>query len=155
PDPQRPLAPERLPHYDALRLFIERAQAVRPDFTVTNETAPVIAEICARLDGLPLAIELAAARSRLFPPRALLSRLDRRLALLTGGARDLPARHQTLRDTIAWSYDMLNVAEQTLLARLGVFTGGWTLEAAEQVCGDWIGVEQPALAVWLPAGDIA
>jgi len=154
PDPRQPTTPDRVPQYAALRLFIERAHAVRPDFVVTNETAPVLAEICARLDGVPLAIELAAARSRLFPPRALLQRLDRSLSVLTGGAQDRPARHQTLRDTIAWSYDLLDIAEQTLFTRLGVFAGGWTLEAAEQVCGD-ADTPDPLLAVSLPHDDIA
>jgi predicted ATPase/class 3 adenylate cyclase/DNA-binding XRE family transcriptional regulator len=123
-----------LTQYDAVRLFIECAQAVKPDFLVTNTNAPAVAEICYRLDGLPLAIELAAARIKLFPPQALLSRLEHRLALLTGGARDLPARHQTIRGAIDWSYNLLSAAEQTLFARLGVFVGGCTLEAAEAVC---------------------
>jgi predicted ATPase/class 3 adenylate cyclase len=125
---------ERLTQYDAVRLFIERAQAVKADFAVTNENAPAVAEICYRLDGLPLAIELAAARVKLFPPQALLSRLANRLKFLTGGARDLPARQQTIRNTIDWSYELLDEAEKTLFARLGVFVGGWTLEAAEAVC---------------------
>jgi predicted ATPase len=136
PDLKRLPPIERLTQYEAVRLFIERAQAVRPDFAVTAENAPAIAEVCARLDGLPLAIELAAARSKLFPPRAMLARLDRRLALLTGGPRDLPARQQTLRDAIAWSYDLLDAAEQAIFARLGVFVGGCTLAAAEAVVGD-------------------
>ncbi|MCW5853149.1 MAG: hypothetical protein KIT87_23985, partial [Anaerolineae bacterium] len=129
----------RLTQYAAVRLFIERARAVKPDFSVTNDNAPAVAEICHRLDGLPLAIELAAARSRIFTPQALLARLTsakHRLSLLTGGARDLPARQQTIRDAIAWSYDLLDVREQTLFARLAVFSGGFTLEAAEAVCGD-------------------
>jgi predicted ATPase/class 3 adenylate cyclase len=136
PDPRRLPPIDRLSQYSAVRLFIERAQDVVPDFAVTNETAPAVAEICARLDGLPLAIELAAARTRLLPPAALLGRLDRRLALLTGGARDLPARQQTLRGAIAWSYDLLAPQEQTLFQRLSVFAGGCTLEAAEAVCGE-------------------
>src|SRR5262249_28874511 len=94
-----------------------------------------IAEICRRLDGLPLAIELAAARTRLLPPAAMLPRLDRRLPLLTGGARDLPRRQQTLRDAIAWTHDLLPPHEPTLFRRLSVFAGGFTLEAAEAVCG--------------------
>jgi tetratricopeptide (TPR) repeat protein len=123
--------------YAAVQLFIARAQEARPDFVVTNTNAPAVAEICYRLDGLPLAIELAAARVKLFPPEALLARLSNRLALLTGGPRDLPARQQTLRNTIDWSYNLLNEEEQTLFRRLGVFVGGCTLEAAEAICGGW------------------
>src|SRR5215216_5717150 len=119
---------------EAATLFIERAQAVNPSFAATDANAPVLAEICRRLDGLPLAIELAAARSSILSPQALLSRLERRLQLLIGGARDLPARQQTLRATIDWSYDLLDVTEQSLFARLAVFAGGCTLEAAEVVC---------------------
>ena len=117
-----------------MALFIQRALAVKPDFTVTNENAPVVAEICVRLDGLPLAIELAAARIRLLTPQAMLARLESRLKLLTGGARDIPTRQQTLRDTIAWSYDLLDEGERALFRRLAVFVGGCTLEAAEAVC---------------------
>jgi predicted ATPase/class 3 adenylate cyclase len=124
----------RLTQYEAVRLFIERAQAVRADFAVTNENAPAVAEICHRLDGLPLAIELAAARVKLFPPMALLARLSSRLAILTGGPADLPARQQTLRNTIDWSYQLLDAGEKALFARLGVFVGGWNLAAAEAVC---------------------
>lgn len=124
---------EQLTQYEAVRLFIERAQAVRPDFAVTNENAPAVAEICARLDGLPLAIELAASRIRLFTPLALLDRLGSRLLLLKGGARDLPARQQTLRDTIGWSYELLDTAEQRLFALLAVFPGGCTFESLEAV----------------------
>ncbi|MCG8349865.1 MAG: tetratricopeptide repeat protein [Chloroflexales bacterium] len=122
--------------YPAMQLFIDRACAAYPTFPVTADTIPLLAEICHRLDGLPLAIELAAARCKLFTPQALLARLSNRLHLLTGGSRDRPARHQTLRHTLDWSYDLLNAAEQTLLARLAVFAGGWTLEASEAVCGD-------------------
>ncbi|MDQ5852092.1 MAG: tetratricopeptide repeat protein, partial [Chloroflexota bacterium] len=134
PDPKRLPELASLSQYEAVALFIERAQAVKPDFQVTNTNAPAVAEICARLDGLPLAIELAAARSKLLPPQAMLARLSRRLKLLIGGARDLPARQQTLRRTIDWSYSLLEAPEQTLFARLAVFVGGRTLEAIEAVC---------------------
>jgi predicted ATPase len=127
---------EELSQYAAVALFRERAFDARADFQLTNANAAVVAEICARLDGLPLAIELAAARSKLFAPEVLLARLSSRLALLTGGAHDLPVRQQTIRNTIAWSYDLLSEAEQTLLRRLGVFVGGCTLEAAEAICAD-------------------
>jgi predicted ATPase len=123
---------EQLTQYEAVRLFIERVLAVKPDFQVTNENAPAVAEICFRLDGLPLAIELAAARSRLFSPQALLERVGGRLQLLRGGARDLPVRQQTLRDTIDWSYELLDAGEQRLFALLSVFAG-CTLEAVEAV----------------------
>ncbi len=134
PDPKHLPPVERLSQYEAVRLFIERAQAARADFVITNENAPAVAEICARLDGLPLAIELAAARIRLLPPQALLQRLSSRLKLLTGGGRNLPARQQTLRGAIDWSYSLLAPAEQALFARLAVFVGGCTLEAIEAVC---------------------
>src|SRR5215470_15908010 len=125
-----------LSHYSAVALFLQRAQAVKPDFQLTQATARAIAEICVRLDGLPLAIELAAARMKLFPPQALLARLDQRLSVLTGTSRDVPARQQTLRNTIAWSYNLLDAAEQRLFRRLSVFVGGCTLEAIEAVCAD-------------------
>src|SRR6185295_18023007 len=124
---------ETLSQYAAVQLFIARAQDVKPDFAVTNQNAPAVAEICARLDGLPLAIELAAARVKLFAPEALLARLDNRLKLLTGGARDRPARQQTIRGTIDWSYQLLDEGEQTLFTRLGVFVGGCTPDAAEAI----------------------
>ena len=113
-----------LSQYAAVALFIERAQAVKPDFQVTNTNAPAVAEICTRLDGLPLAIELAAARVKLFPPQALLARLGQRLPLLTRSARDVPARQQTLRKTIQWSYDLLTTHEQCMFRRLSIFIGG-------------------------------
>jgi tetratricopeptide (TPR) repeat protein len=119
--------------YEAVRLFIARAQAVKPDFTVTMANAPAVAEICFRLDGLPLAIELAAALVKMLPPQALLKRLEQRLPLLTGGARTLPARQQTMRNAIAWGHDLLAPDEQTLFRRLAVFPGGCTIEAAEAV----------------------
>jgi predicted ATPase/DNA-binding XRE family transcriptional regulator len=117
--------------YAAVRLFVERARAAKADFVVTAENVSAVAEICRRLDGLPLAIELAAARIKLFAPEVLLARLAEPLAFLTGGPRDLPARQQTLRNTITWSYDLLDEGEQALFRRLGVFVGGCTLEAAE------------------------
>ncbi|MFI5255347.1 MAG: adenylate/guanylate cyclase domain-containing protein [Candidatus Limnocylindrales bacterium] len=120
--------------YDAVALFIARAQAVRPDFAASNENAPAIAQICSRLDGLPLAIELAAARVKLFEPEAILARLSKSLGFLTGGSRDVPARQQTLRGAIAWSHDLLAVPERTLFRRLAVFVGGWSFAAAEAVC---------------------
>src|SRR5262249_25335846 len=130
---QRP-AVEQLTQYEAVQLFIGRAQIVKSDFRLTNANASAVAEICERLDGLPLAIELAAARIRLLPPQPLLERLGSRLALLTNGARDLPERQQALRRTIDWSYDLLDPSEQQLFRRLAVFVGGHTLEAVEMVC---------------------
>jgi predicted ATPase/class 3 adenylate cyclase len=127
---------ERLSEFEAVTLFAERAASVDPSFAVTDENASAVAEICARLDGLPLAIELAASRVKLLSPSAMLERLDQRLALLTGGAQDLPARQRTLRQAIGWSYDLLNRDEQTLFSRLATFIGGWTIEAAEAVAGE-------------------
>jgi predicted ATPase len=124
----------RLSQFAAVELFIQRALATRPDFAVTNETAPAVAEICSRLDGLPLAIELAAARTRLLSPGALLGRLEYRMQTLRGGVRDLPPRQQTLRATIDWSYQLLPERARLLFERLSVFSGGWTLEAAAAVC---------------------
>jgi len=124
-----------LSQYEGVRLFIERAVAVKPDFEATNDNAPAIAGICERVDGLPLAIELAAARTKLFSPQALLSRLDKSLSALGTGARDLPRRQQTLQGAIAWSYDLLKAPERRLLARLAVFARGGNLEQVEEVCG--------------------
>ncbi len=122
---------DQIEHVGAVALFVQRAQMVTPDFCLTSDTAQTVLEICRRLDGLPLAIELAAARVRHMSPIALLERLEQRLPLLTGGSRDLPARQQTVRDTIAWSYNLLNDDEQHLYRSLAVFAGGWTLEEAE------------------------
>ena len=145
PDPLRLPSVDELRRYPAVALFEQRVRDVKPDFLVSEETATAVAEICLRLDGLPLAIELAAARTRLLPPRALLERLASAsgqaggatgrssLHLLTGGARDLPARQQTLRRTIGWSYDLLNARDQAIFRRSAVFVGGFTLDAAEAV----------------------
>jgi predicted ATPase/DNA-binding winged helix-turn-helix (wHTH) protein len=124
----------QLPENSAVELFVQRASAVWPDFAITSENAAAIHEICARLDGLPLAIELAAARTRLLSPSDMLDRLQGRLQLLTGGPLDLPERQQTLRKTIDWSHDLLNQAERRLFLRLSIFVGGCTLEAAEAAC---------------------
>ncbi len=134
PDPKALLPLDVLSRLPAIALFVERAQAVKHDFALTNENAPAVAAVCARLDGLPLAIELAAARIKLLSPSAMLARLESCLHLLTGGARDLPTRQQTLRGTVDWSYSLLNPAEQTLFRRLSVFFGGCTLEAVEAIC---------------------
>ncbi|HSB65811.1 MAG TPA: DUF4062 domain-containing protein [Anaerolineales bacterium] len=134
PSPQKFTNLGGLSQYDAVELFIQRAIAVRPGFSVSNANAPAIAEICYRLDGLPLAIELAAARIKLLTPQGLLDRLDHRFDLLQGGTRDLPERQRTLRGTIDWSYNLLNEEEKKLFRRLAIFIGGWTLAAAEAVC---------------------
>ncbi len=134
PDPTHLPELAELSHYAAVALFLQRAQAVKSDFQVTAANARAIAEICVRLDGLPLALELAAARVKLFPPQALLARLDQRLQVLTGGARDVPVRQQSLRNTIAWSYELLSAEEQQLFRRFSVFVGGCTLQAIEALC---------------------
>ncbi|MCD6033920.1 MAG: hypothetical protein K0S78_6106, partial [Thermomicrobiales bacterium] len=120
---------------EAVRLFVDRARAVQSNFELTEDNAETVVAICRRLDGLPLAIELAASRVRLLPPKAILARLDSRLTLLIGGGRDRPERQQTLRGAIAWSHDLLDRSEQTLFRRLAVFAGGWTLDAAEAIVG--------------------
>ncbi|HEX9738384.1 MAG TPA: adenylate/guanylate cyclase domain-containing protein [Candidatus Limnocylindria bacterium] len=134
PDPAHmpPLA--ALSRYEGVTLFVERARAARPEFAVTDDSWPAIGRIVARLDGLPLAIELAATKVKLLTPDQIVARLDDRLAFLAGGPRDLPARQRALRETIAWSYGLLPPGEQALLRRLAVFAGGWTLDAAEAVC---------------------
>jgi predicted ATPase len=134
PDSKAPHSLSSLAEYPAIALFVQRAVAVKPGFALTNENASAVTEICARLDGLPLAIQLAAARIKLLPPAAMRNRLASRLQLLTSGARDLPVRQQTLRHTIDWSYDLLSEAERKLFRRLSVFANGFTIEAAESVC---------------------
>ena len=134
PDPAHLPDLEHLVQIPAVALFVERAREARPDFTLTSENAATIVELCQRLDGLPLALELAAAVLSLLSPAALLARLERRLPLPSRGARDLPERQQTLRNTIAWSYDLLEEGEQQLFRRLSVFAGGFTLEAVQAVC---------------------
>ncbi|MGH2618033.1 MAG: ATP-binding protein, partial [Thermomicrobiales bacterium] len=130
------MSTEEIADADGVRLFVARARAVDPGFTLTEQNAAAVAEVCRRLDGLPLAIELAAARSAVLPPASLLARIESRLTLLTGGPRDHPARLQTMRDAIAWSYDLLSEEEQVLFRRLAVFAGGFTLEAAEGVANE-------------------
>jgi predicted ATPase/class 3 adenylate cyclase len=133
PDADAPVAPEHLTRYEAISLFVQRATSVDPSFRVTRANADALAELCLRLDGLPLAIELAASRVKLLPPQAILERLEHRLDLLTGGPIDVPARQRTLREAIGWSYELLDDLEQTMFRRLSVFSGGWTLESAEAV----------------------
>ena len=135
PDPGARGSFEQLVANDAVRLFAARAGAVDPDFQLDERNVAAVVEVCSRLDGLPLAIELAAARSKLLPPETMSRRLDRALDLLVGGPQDLPGRHRTLRATLEWSHGLLSEDENTLFARLAVFAGGWTLEAAEAVCG--------------------
>jgi predicted ATPase/DNA-binding winged helix-turn-helix (wHTH) protein len=143
PDPRQMNSLPALAENPSIVLFAQRAQAVQPAFQLTDENAAIVAEICSRVDGLPLAIELAAARVKMLPLSGILARLESRLQLLTAGARDLPERQQTLRNTIDWSYGLLNEAEQKLLRRLSVFWGGCTLEGAEAVCNtkEDLGVE--------------
>jgi predicted ATPase/class 3 adenylate cyclase len=136
PVPASAATPGSIAESDAVALFVERARAVRPGFELDDDNAGVVAEITRRLDGLPLAIELAAARLRLFPVEVLLQRLDDRLALLDKGASDAPERHRTLRAAIQWSHDLLDEREKKVFRRLAVFSGGWTLDAALEVCTD-------------------
>ena len=136
PDALLPASVEELANYAAVALFVKRAQASKPAFSLNEGNARSVADVCRRLDGLPLAIELAAARVKLLTPQAILTRLEHSLKLLTGGARDLPARQQTMRAAISWSYDLLAASEKRLLSRLAVFSGGMTIEAIEQVCGN-------------------
>jgi tetratricopeptide (TPR) repeat protein len=136
PDLQPVPTLEEIARNPAVQLFVTRARQSAPSFALTAANAPTIAEICRRLDGLPLAIELAASRIRMLSPRVMLTRLEQRLPMLTSGARDAPVRHRTLRDTIAWSYDLLSPGEQSLFRRLGVFVGGCTTEAMEAVASD-------------------
>jgi predicted ATPase/class 3 adenylate cyclase/DNA-binding CsgD family transcriptional regulator len=147
PDPNHLPDLAMLSHHAAVALFLQQAQAVKPDFQLTDANARAIAELCVRLDGLPLAIELAAARMKLFPPRALLARLGQRLSVLTSASRDVPARQQTLRNTIAWSYNLLDATEQQLFRRLSVFVDGCTLEAIEALCTSLDSESEPVLDV--------
>jgi predicted ATPase/transcriptional regulator with XRE-family HTH domain len=143
PDRRRPSPADVLTQFAAIALFVERAAAIRPDFAITDDNARTVAEICHRLDGLPLAIELAAARVRLLTPHTMLARLERRLPLLTGGHRDLPARQQRLRDAIAWSHDLLDTDEQRLFRRLAVFVRGFTLDAVDGLGFQVLGLGGP------------
>jgi predicted ATPase/class 3 adenylate cyclase/uncharacterized protein HemY len=135
PDPRRLPSTKTLTQYDAVRLFVERGAAALPGFTVTDANAPALAQVCVRLDGIPLALELAAARVSVLRVEQIATRLDDRFRLLTGGSRTAVPRQQTLRALIDWSYDLLAEPERVLLRRVAVFAGGWTLEAAEAVCG--------------------
>jgi len=139
PDPRHlPAELSALTQYESVALFIERAVAVKANFAVTNQNAPAIAEICVRLDGLPLAIELAAARIRILSPQAILERLGKSLDVLAGGARDLPDRQRTLRGAIGWSYELLDERDRSLFGCLSVFVGGASLAAVEAVCGELV-----------------
>ncbi|MBC8138265.1 MAG: tetratricopeptide repeat protein, partial [Fibrella sp.] len=140
--------PESLARYESVRLFVDRAASVQSTFAVTNASAPTVAKICMRLDGIPLAIELAAVRVRSLSAEEINDRLDNRFRLLTGGSRTALPRQQTLRSLIDWSYDLLNAAEKRFFARLSVFAGGWTLAAAEQVCCDAPDEPEPLIEEW-------
>jgi predicted ATPase len=141
PDLDRAEPLRSMSQYEAVELFTRRARAVRPDFALTEDNAPAVAEICVRLDGLPLAIELAAARSTMLSPEMMRRRLESRLGVLVAGPRDLPARQRTLRGAIDWSYDLLDPPEKTLFARLAVFQGGRTVEAVEGVCSHGLAID--------------
>jgi predicted ATPase/class 3 adenylate cyclase/DNA-binding CsgD family transcriptional regulator len=143
PEQGTPLETEALGSYEAVRLFVDRALQARSNFAVTNETAPLVAEICTRLDGIPLAVELAAARVRLLSPAQILAGLEDRFRLLTGGGRSVVARQQTLEASVEWSHDLLSEPERALHRRLGVFAGGFDLDAAEAVCAGAGGPEAP------------
>ena len=145
PDPLHLPAYEELLHYAAVALFVQRAQMVKPQFVLSEDNAAAVAQICIRLDGLPLSIELAAARSKLLSSRALLGRLNHRLAVLTDGRQDAPTRQQTLRATLRWSYDLLNAPEQRCFRCLAIFVGGCTLEAAEAVCSAAVDLSFPVI----------
>jgi len=144
------VAPEHVATYEAIALFVERARQVRPEFTLDAGNAATVLEICRRLDGLPLAIELAAAWLRVLSPADLLTRLERRLPLLTGGAADQPVRLQTMRDAIDWSFDLLSGDERRLIRRLAVFVGGFTLDAADYVGGKGGGGRAATAPPWFP-----
>ncbi len=134
PDPARLPPPDTLADYPAVALFVDRARSAKPDFALNPQNARAVAEICLRLDGLPLALELAASRIKVLPPQGILGRLQQRLGLLTAGPIDLPARQRTLSEAIGWSYDLLSPREQTLFRRLAVFSGGCSIEAVDVVC---------------------
>jgi non-specific serine/threonine protein kinase len=154
PDSDDPAIPERIGQYESVRLFVDRAILSKSDFALTSNNAAALASACRRLDGIPLAIELAAARVRSLPIEEINNRLDQRFRLLTGGSRTALPRQQTLRAMIDWSYDLLNVQEKTLLHRLSVFAGGWTLEAAEAVCADKaVGSSSPSVLANRSAGE--
>jgi predicted ATPase/class 3 adenylate cyclase len=140
PETKRKQTAAVLAQYEAIALFVQHAQAANPSFILDEDNASTVADICSRLDGLPLALELAAARSRLLKPTVMLEKLKIRLDTLTSGARDLPRRQQTIRGAIDWSYDLLNDSEKVFFARLGIFVGGWNLESAEAVCGKGLNV---------------
>jgi predicted ATPase len=148
PDPKTQIPVEEMEQVASVRLFVDRATRLTPDFTLTSANAAWVAAICRRLDGLPLALELAAARTKTLPPRELLHRLETTtdapaLRLLGSGPRDAPARHQSLRQTIAWSFGLLNEPDQMLFRRLGIFIGGCTLDAAEAICAPRSVVDDP------------